>query len=184
MSNLKEQKAIYIAEIEAYQTKRKLDIAEKVNNFRLQLEDQVSEYRHSLEAEPIPEHIQKLVHFVQQLDEMIGFETSEMTATVTQDDVIDIGELILADEKVEPDDADEIVEDVKEAEETEVPFRGSVCNSVATEDELVEKTCTLSFDTRDTQENDKSECSNNTESRNETPVEGRTGMSGIFMPRR
>lgn len=181
MSNLKEQKAIYMAEINAYQNKRKLDIAEKVNNYRLQLEDQVSEYRHSLEAEPVPENIQKLVRFVQQLDEMIGFEATEIN-TVDKGEIVDINELIMPETNIDTDE--DVIETVEEAEETEVPFRGSICNSVATEDELVEKTCTLSFDTRDTQKDEKSECSNNTESRNETPVESRVGMSGIFMPRR
>lgn len=165
--SLIEQRKQFMSQLQTLIDSRQNDINEKVAARRAQVEDEyVQPYRAELEKEKVTPEMNKLIEFIDQIDEMLEYETSDAS--------IDIETKY---EQVE----DEVC--VEEAANDTSTFRTEANNNTKTVDECAENTSianeivgtgldAIAADIADTNK------------KLQTVVESRPGMPGIILPRR
>lgn len=180
--SLIEQRKRFMSQLQTLIDKRQKEIDEKVAAKRAQVEaEYVQPYRAELEKEKVTPEISKLFEFIDQIDEMLKYEASDVATEIETED-----------EQAEDEQAeDEQTEDEQAEDETCV-------------EEVVNDTSTFQTDAN-TNTNTVDECAENASVANETVgtgldaiaadiadtnkklqsvVEGRPGMCGIVLPRR
>lgn len=171
--SLIEQRKQFMSQLQTLIDSRQNDINEKVAARRAQVEaEYVQPYRAELEKEKVTPEMNKLIKFIDQIDEMLEYETSGVATDVETED-----EQLAEDEQAEDEAC------VEEAVNDDSTFRTDANSDTKTVDECAENTSianaivgtgldAIAADIADTNK------------KLQSVAEGRPGMPGIILPRR
>lgn len=180
--SLIETRASYMHRLQTLIDARQKDIDDKVGALRAKLEaEQIQPYRAQLEAEKVTPEMNKLVEFINNIDAMLEYESTDTASTATAEQT---------DETIEHEEVEQVADhSVAEevSEETETFHDASNDNTERNDVNVVQHTTTtvktaeelvgtgfeaIAADLADTK------------AKLQSVVEGRPGMPGIVLPRR
>lgn len=176
--SLIEQRKQFMSQLQTLIDSRQNDINEKVAARRAQVEaEYVQPYRAELEKEKVTPEMNKLIKFIDQIDEMLEYETSGVATDVETEDEQAEDEQLAEDEQAEDETC------VEEAVNDDSTFQTDANINAKTVNECAENTSianaiigtgldAIAADIADTNK------------KLQSVAEGRPGMPGIILPRR
>lgn len=170
--SLIEQRKRFMSQLQTLIDKRQKEIDEKVAAKRAQVEaEYVQPYRAELEKEKVTPEISKLFEFIDQIDEMLKYEASDVATEIKTED-----------EQAEDEQAEDeaCVEEVVNDTST---FQTDANTNTETVDECAENASVADETVRTGLDAVVADIAD-TNKKLQSVVEGRPGMCGIVLPRR